>query len=419
MDNVKTEAETQATSAAETTSKNNSFKDWLIAFKSKFQRKSSSTQVSSPQSPPTENASATEKSPYKSKLEQKRATERLSFAPRIFFHTTPMERLDSIERNGLFGYKDDPNVSDHLGYSLYFGFEHTHVRGDISSVSGKDPLKETPDNYVLTVWKGNGDLKKAPQQSFKESGFRVVAGKTSEVEIPDSFYQASPMGSILQLQPAEIGKLSKDNFLAAIPLTRPVREELVKLMILAQTAVFDADKIQANIESLLRASNPEVKGVNYADVAYLLTVSLERSLVAGIIKPAFEKAKNSPKIRQTKNLTTRPNYFYGEPLKALWQAYNYRLNINDKVSARYLDRVISQLTKVVQDQGVDIDQLFQRFDQNVEQLKQGKIYDLKKEGYQLMDFANANDYFGSTTDQAAYWMLQNQQLAEYNFVKDF
>lgn len=410
MDAAKTEA--GATPVSETSPKSRSFKSWLEGFKARFSRKPSSVNPESGSPPNPENDTIPEAKPYKSKLDQKRETEKLRFTPRIFFHTAPVERVASIIEHGLFGNKDDPNVGDRFGYSLYFGFEHTHVRENMSSIVKKDPLQETPDNYVLTVWKGDVGLKKPAQDSPNQLGFRAVTGRSSKGEVPDSFYQASPLGELWTLLPQEIGRLPKDNFLSAIPLTKPIREEMVKLMVLAQAAVFDADEIKIKFEGLLKTLHAEIKGVEYANLAQMLTVSLERSLIASVVKPALERAKSSPKIRQMTGLV------YGEPLKALWQAYAYRFNVNDKVSARYLDGAISQLSKVVQAQGINTEHLFQRFDQSIDQLKQGKVYDLRKEDHKLMGVDGESNYYGATTIQAAYWMVRNQMLGEFNFVKD-
>lgn len=407
-----------AAPAAEASAKSRSFKDWLKGFKDRFPKKQSPSGVSLPPSPLADDVSVPEAQPYKSKLDQKRETEKLSFAPRVFFHTTPNERVASITEHGLFGDKNDPNVSDKLGYSLYFGFEHTHIREDMSSASKKDPLKETPDNYVLTVWKRDSVLKKDSSTYFKQAGYRVIVGKPSAGEVPEGFYQATPMGGVLQARPEDVGKLSKDNFLSAIPLTKPVREEMVKLMILAQAGVLEADRIEEQVGALLKSSQATLKNIDYPELAHMLTVSLERSLMAGVMKPALERAKKSPKIRTMTGLVIRSDYPYGEPLKALWLAYNYRLNVNDKVSARYLDGAIAQLTKQVQAQGVNTEQLFQRFDQSVDQLKQGKSYDLRKEGYQLMDWEFTHNYYGGSTEDAAYWMMRNHQLGEFNYVEN-
>lgn len=160
----------------------NLFKSVLTAFKRRFQKLT----------PVQENAEkVVPQEPLDSEQE-----ERLRTSRKVFYHTTPTDRLDSIKKDGLFSPIDDSNVGTHLGYSVHFAYEHAIMRNhtQLSVTSVTEVEDKIPDNYVLTVWEDNPDFVKSQEPFEKRMGFRTMAKTVDRSQVPKQFFQAAQAG---------------------------------------------------------------------------------------------------------------------------------------------------------------------------------------------------------------------------------
>lgn len=290
------------------------------------------------------------------------STENLRPAESLFFHTAPAESLDSLRNYGLFSAVGDPNIGRSIGYSLFFGFEREVIRRK-RGVQALSDLKldvnvSTPDNYVLTLWKMGPDLKRVRKGALDK--FMDVKSKPKNTaEIPEGFVKNSPMGDLLkELAPQDVRKLDPGYFVAAVPLNRVIRDEILKGMVLTEDGRMTADQIEQNLLTVLEKQNVALQqGVNLGDVAHRITVSIEKDLMRYGVASSLKQAESFP-----------------EP--ALWKALVYRNNSNDPVTATYLEKVIDKMTKIIRQKdsqhGYKSEEILQKFHKDLESLQKGE-----------------------------------------------
>lgn len=263
-------------------------------------------------------------------IEFKFRRDNLRPAEPLFFHTAPTESSDSIKRDGLFSDAEDPNIGRGIGYSIFFGFERDVLRKNNHAKDNPnlDINAETPDDYVLTLWKTGPDLKRARNAHSKQ--FIDIRTQPNTIsEIPEGFIKNSPMGEILRTAPQDVRKLDSGYFIAAVPLNRTVREEILKAMISAEDGRMTADQIEQNLLGVLERQNVILRdGNGLVDLVHQMTVSIEKDLMRYGVASSLKQAEVQP-----------------QPL--LWKALVYRNNSNDPVTAKYLDKVIDKLIKVI------------------------------------------------------------------------
>lgn len=306
---------------------------------------------------------------------------KLSYAPRLFFHTTLAKNLNSIKRDGLFSFADDPNLGRSIGYSLYFPLEHQE----------RQPAAEfSSDEYIMTVWEINPLIRKFKDSESLRNLVVDVAGSAESESLSEDFVFNSPLGELVkQLPPDQIRNLAAEHLIAAIALKPEVRDGITKAMVLAAAGKISADEIEQNLLALLPENTTFLKeGIDSLALAHYLTAAIERDLVRSTIMPKIEE------VREDKG---------GKPIATLWHALVYRSNVNDSVTAKYLDNAISWLRKIVQGQNADANQILSRLLDNLEKVKKGQEQKLGSD----YDLSAGKEYFFSThAEQAAAKMRQ-------------
>jgi len=296
--------------------------------------------------------------------------ERLKPSGKVLFHTAPEQNLSSLRNYGLYGNKTDPNVSANLGYSLFFAYEHAILRQTGSKLNplGLHARETTPENYLLTVWRPNADVRKS--KSWLDTGFLEVKGDTSG-QIPEEYYQRSLHGSYIRSTPEDIGRVSPENLLAAIPLRREIRDKFLQLMVLAAHGRIDAEQIETQLRETLSQGNNVVlveDKINISDLAHLLTVSLERELVRCVVVPEVRYCLTEDSDIYFDDYN---NKYKGYPLKVLWKLMRHRGSVNDVATATYLDKAAFKIAQKIKEQGVDVGTIIQDYKERIEEVKAG------------------------------------------------
>lgn len=309
----------------------NRFKSVLNAFKRKFQNR-----------PPSEKQE-TVVSYEQSAPEQ---AERLRPAKKVFYHTTPADRFDSIKKEGLFSPVDDPNIGSHLGYSVHFGYEHALLRNNIS-VGIAELEGQIPDNYILTVWENSRNLTKSKELFENRMGLRRMANTVNRKDVPGQFFASVPAGHPVLFDGVPVGRLGPEHLLAGIQLHRSNRDQLTRLLVLARYGKINADQVEVSLTELL-SKNSGVwlkSNTTVDDFAHSLTVSIEQDLMRTIVMGKLSE------IKKRGYMSKYEGYYLGSLAEGLWLVSLYRQNVNDPVSARYLDSAKKLIEKDIALQG--------------------------------------------------------------------
>lgn len=286
--------------------------------------------------------------------------DRLRVSQKLLFHTTTLDQLDSIASKGLFAVELDKDVGqqimgENLAYSLYFPIEREADR------KGMEPSQipdATLDNYVLTIWQRNSSVVRVANRARDSIGHNQITAKTSD-PIPDSYFTASTESNadslkwLISLDPNLARNLSQNNLLAAVQIDRSTREGLLKLMILASQGKVSAISIEEQIKTQLAGGKTKYlkAGTNIDDISFELASTIERELARSVIVPYMNLSR---KELATDGGVEKPN---SATLEAFKFALAFRLNVNDAVTARYLDGCIRELKQIMKSHGLDTNKL--------------------------------------------------------------
>ncbi|MBI2599636.1 hypothetical protein HYW43_01810 [Candidatus Daviesbacteria bacterium] len=357
------------------TTQRNKFADVLRGIKERFKRNNLGIPQEHEEEPPAPRLT------YPLLVE---SNENLRPAHRLLFHTTPTARFESIKQHGLITNPDDPSIGQSLGYSVYFGYEHGVMRNETNKqLAVRDT---TPNNYVLTVWETGRHVHQSRVDLAKRSRFVTPAKLVDQAEAPDMFYDASPSGAHFLLTREKVGKLPPQHLIGAFLLDRETRDEFQKALIYARYGMKTADGIEQDLyANLPKSSQMQLRQDIYArQFTHDLVVSIEHDLLRFIVSPLVKKAQERTNIWQ------RGDYYTGGPIDALWHIIFYRSQVNDPVSARYLDTCYNSLIKILLAREVNVDVLQQRLLSSVKEYKEGKVDQIAKKMLQ----GNTDSYFG-------------------------
>lgn len=333
------------------------------------------------------------------KLEDEFNTEELKPSHQIFFHTVPASNLQLIIEKGLFTNPNDPNIGRKLGYSLFFPYEHTYGRKTVNSES---VLKDTPNDYVLTIWEPSSDLLRCEGDVLSDLIMKPVE-KVNSSNVPEEFFRSSPnqflryVGDILRLPP--------EHMLAAIPLSKAVREEMLKAMVLMAHGRIEASKIEEKLFEVFQKERVDYlkKGETLQEITHQINASIQRDLVRYVVMPWVAEAKLNSRVYKS---NTNKVGFSGNSIVALWRAMAYRSNVNDAVSAKYLDKTIDMLKNQIVEQKVDINLITQIFNNNIKQIEQNNDYELKE--YREYCLCGNDRYYGGNNAGTAAFELEKE-----------
>lgn len=335
----------------------------------------------------------------------------------VFYHTTHNSKVDSLKKSGLFSSTDQATIGESIGYSLFFPARE-HFADRHGSISGDEVRAETPQDYSLTIWQ-NLDQSLVKMEDPHGAARHVgITTRAQADQIPEEFLKTSHPGEGFgsHRDPNQASRLNPDNLVATLPLTKTVREEILKDMVLAHAGIMQANTIEEKLLNVLKQeeqANPESvylkPGTTMENLVHDITVSLERDLVKEVAKRAFDRALDKPQVEKQEVFPFSLNPSYrGEPVYALWVAQTYRENTNDPESAAELDRVIINLKQQIVTHGGDLDAIEESFTKNREAMKNGR----KQTGsLALVDITNGWRFYSyNHTKDAAFSLVSELDI---------
>ncbi len=330
----------------------------------------------------------------------------------VYFHATANANLESITTKGLYGKGDVATLGRSIGYSLFLEYRNRFAR----EYMGKTPLgnevrEKTPEDVALTVWiDPNQHLERIPD----ERGFsKYMKISTSDEEAaPQEFLETHGSKPYLPFGDQTQKRFSSDNLSAVIPLTKPVREAILKGMVLAHAGKMSADQIEQELVTVLEQSNQDKPGsvilnrdTTLKALAHNLVSAFERELVEDIVLPSEQESKENPTIDHRRY---QESSYYGVPVRALFRAMTYRKNINEPELAEKLDGAITRIRQQILSEEVNPEGFDQFLENSMQKLQSGE----KIPAY--LDLIDVNRlwayYSGGPTLQAAVDVMKEKEL---------
>lgn len=338
-------------------------------------------------------------------IEEDKTAEKLRPAPKIFFHTTPNNNVGEIKKDGLLGIRNNGTLSSNLGYSLYFAEEHQYrVQGEgYRNKKMEAKLAELPDDYTMTVWTDNEDIKRGYALEY------VVANKTTNIDEVNKYFQefsgASPYQHMTQeeynqlLIRPDTRKLASEQMVATIPLDRETRETILEQMILSEKGLVTSSEMEQKLENLFKTKNMwNANEETRADTIHGIVASMVHSLIRGAVTKRIEAIKKKsggpPPIKE-----------------ALQATVMLEDMINDPLSARYLESAKKFLSEQLTQRGEDAEIELEKITKKIKAMKENP----ERNGirtFSLLDSRNQMELWGSSTTQYAKY-LKAKEMGYY------
>lgn len=299
-------------------------------------------------------------------------------AQNILFHTAPAVNLEKLASQGLFAQKEDPNLGNNIGYSTFFATEH-HFKKTGQSIPPDGIRSQTPDDYVLTIWKRNNSVLKE-KGTFKRLGFYQPSMEPPSGTPLEEYIDAAISGNrayewfgdfAREIIAKGVRMVPAEFFAGSIKLDRPNRDLIIKNMILAESGISDADQIEQSLKGI----------VTSGEIAHAIAVSIEQDLIRNSI------------MEQIKTIKAQSGQSMETQQTAFFQAMFLRTKVNDKVSALYLDKSISWLGEILKKQGIDPQKIAEENALKINHFN--KNPQGTKPPVKLLDISRNFDYYGS------------------------
>lgn len=336
-------------------------------------------------------------------------------AQAIYFHTMPGIKLNSVRSSGLFGLSDTPTLSESLGYSLFLSYRdkyYQELKG--RSPDGNDVRNRAPEDYVMTIWQDpNQHLAEQQDSYFARTKKFIITTETKPDELPQEFIEANQKSTPLgRLEPARPTQFSADNMIASIPLTKPVRETILRGMVLLHAGRLSANQIEQELIMVLGQAEQEkpgsvvlTAGALLEDLVHNVVASFAKELVGDIVLPVVNRVLKTPDVTQNRwRRSPEESPYVGESVRALFMATVYRKHINEPTLATQLDEAVAGLRQQLLVENVELAALDEAMDSNIKLLEQGQNQRPEFALVKIDDFQNYYSY--TPTYHAAYSLFK-------------